>query len=110
VLQTTTSYVYPGCAPESALMTSVASTSLVPSSLPTLGPFDIDGRRGCTYNSGPTPGLSCITASTLKCAVCPRPYALKTAVGVCGGIFVSCSASISEDGSPYYGTIAYCIW
>jgi hypothetical protein len=110
VLQTTTSYVYPGCAPESALMTSVASTSLVPSSLPTLGPFDIDGKSGCTYNSGPTPGLSCVTASTLKCAVCPQPYALETAVGVCGGIFVPCSASISEDGSPYYGTIAYCIW
>lgn len=110
VIQTTTSYTYLGCTPESALMTSVASTSLVPSSLPTLGPFDIDGKSGCSYNSGPTPGLSCITASTLKCAVCPQLQPLKTAVGVCGGIFVPCDVSISEDGSPFYGTVAYCIW
>ena len=110
VLQTTTSYSYPGCTPESALMTSVASTLLVPSAIPTLGGFDVDGKTDCTYDSGPSPGLSCVTASTLKCVVCPQPYALNNPVGVCGGILVGCDPSISEDGSPMYGTEAYCIW
>jgi hypothetical protein len=104
VLQTTTSYIYPGCTPESALTTRGASTTLAPSSIPTLGPFDIDGKSGCSYGGGPNPGLSCITASTLKCAVCPQPQPLRIATGVCGGIFVPC------NGGPFYGTMAYCIW
>jgi len=110
VLQTTTSYSYPGCTPKSALMTSVASTLLVPSAIPTLGGFDVDGKTDCIYDSGLSPGLSCVTASTLKCVVCPQPYALNNPVGVCGGILVGCDPSISEDGSPMYGTEAYCIW
>jgi hypothetical protein len=110
VLQTTTSYSYPGCTPESALMTSVASTLLMPSAIPTLGGFDVDGKSDCTYNSGPTPGLSCVTASTLNCVVCPQPYALNNPVGVCGGILVPCEWSIDDDASPMYGTEAYCIW
>ncbi|KIM93123.1 hypothetical protein OIDMADRAFT_61908 [Oidiodendron maius Zn] len=110
VLQTTTSFSYPGCTPESALMISVTSTLLMPSAIPALGGFDVDGKSDCTYNSGPTPGLSCVTASTLKCVVCPQPYPRKTPVGVCGGIFVVCPWIISEDESPVYGTEAYCIW
>jgi hypothetical protein len=34
----------------------------------------------------------------------PIVFWLKTPVGVCGGILVGC------DGSPVYGTEAYCVW
>jgi hypothetical protein len=110
VLQTTTLYSYPGCIPESALMTSIASTLLVPSAIPTLGGFNVDGKSDCTYDSGPTPGLSCVTASTLKCTVCPQPYALENPIGVCGGVWVPCGWNADDDASPMYGMEAYCIW
>jgi hypothetical protein len=112
VLQTTTAYSYPGCTTPSALMTSYASTSLVPSAIPTLGGFNVDEKSDCTYESGPSPGLSCVTSSTLKCTVCPQPqpYAKDNpAGGVCGG-WVLCDWSVGDDTQPMYGTEAYCIW
>jgi hypothetical protein len=82
----------------------------VPSAIPILGGFDVDGKTDCIYDSGPSPGLLCITALILKCVVCLQPYAINNPVGVCRGILVGCDPSISKDGLPIYGMEAYCIW
>ena len=89
--------------PESALMTKVTSTLLTPSAIPSLGGFDVDGKSDCTYDSRPSPGLSCVTASTLECVVCPQPNAMKDPNGVCGGILVGCDLALVRTDHQYMG-------
>ena len=102
-------YSYLGYTPESTLITSITSTFLVPSSIPTLGGFNINRKSNCIYNSRLTPRLSYIIASILKYTVYLQLYILNILVSVYRGILVGYDIDINDDRSLIYRIEAYCI-
>jgi hypothetical protein len=66
-------YSFDGCNPGHAIYTTVVSTVIIPTAIPSLGPFDTHGMSGCSYTGNL--GLSCVSdANCYYCntTVCPN--------------------------------------